>query len=1370
MLRKLQLALVLLAIVGMIAGVFASPRIAGAATPPAHPIDDPVPTHPNPIELRTPPPLPFGASPTPSASPVPGAGPNGTSGNGAPSDIPAGITEVRTWSVNKSLPRPQHIPKLSQFLVKSGKSRYSVRQVMSGSAARTAMRAMSAHTVRPMSADGSTILLTGDQSNFFENDITLSYGQQIYVLCENMATTDSIKYYVYPPDGSGPYVSGTVAVSGTSGNNTCNNYGYFNLSTPFGGFNSGTVNGTAYPGVWVVATYDTTTGTLTSETNIIASSAFNFTTYADVAESTPSLEFSQGSTIAVGATGLNPNHYYAVGWVYTSGAGQPCVYSVPTVGAGKTGVCFTGAATGVQAFSGDFEQWWNSSSSPSTSAASSGTYDVELYDTTTSEMIGHQQISMESSTASWTLTPYSSTGATPPPGMAYNNIFATDGLTDNSTTGLTYAASGLAASSNGHPVYVSIANPNGVVLTSPNNTAGYPTQNALSVANSTSQAGGAISKQIAFPLDFNEQMAYGPTQNPFAPNVYSAQLYDTSSKTVIGAQSFQVLAYAAGFSWAGGTVVNAAPGTGVTENVTVTNTGNQNYGTWNGDGVNGVEIAPNASYNEQLNLVSTTATDSAGNVWNVFSVGSGKNEIIYAEPVNLSSGASLPVGGTLSFNISIQVANGQCTSSPCYFDTAIRPRHGVAYSGVDSVSNALGILANGVPPSSVVATATWAVQSESATANMAARVADFNHLAYILGTANAPSSDTYKINLTINNASSPGGHKMMDLKIVMPSVLDMNASPPTIASSPAGTGTWKVVTNSANAALGGANVFELTCNPTSRDSCGISSGSTGTFTLSFPLFSGSFVEQDTAMTANFDGGGSCGQCNVTSYVLNATNTTVNGIAGLTNIDSMMLGGFSLNPTLMYSSFSPNTVGTGVATSATLVYNNTSTSQDPNPDYVDQVNLVFPAAINPASITVPSGWVATQTSTDNWQIALCAAPTNATPCSTNETTAIAPGGSLSMTMNYNAPGPAAGTYNVTWYATGANGGENTSAITTTASITFSATSASVAFTKVNGVAVTSGEPQTGTDVTTNGTTFVYTITNNGASAINSASIVIPNTTRGGTSGADATGRYWTITSAPTVTVSGGSTGTAGTCSGTLNAAQYSSATASGSGAINLSGCNIATNGTITVTFTAQTPYLIGSDFLFSATVKSGATQVNAQPSYSSSNAMLIVINGTLTILTPGNGSVNAGNMLSSATGSGASPSTSCIGCGVTIGSPSLIDFGVFSGTFTATDIVDASVMSDANSPNSWTLYISAGTNPSNMLYTQVHSASSSSATNLTYSATSMTLVPITSPGLQLTTYTGTGRHAPSDTVQNFQVQTGGNTSPQNVTITYTLVFN
>jgi hypothetical protein len=130
--------------------------------------------------------------------------------------------------------------------------------------------------------------------------------------------------------------------------------------------------------------------------------------------------------------------------------------------------------------------------------------------------------------------------------------------------------------------------------------------------------------------------------------------------------------------------------------------------------------------------------------------------------------------------------------------------------------------------------------------------------------------------------------------------------------------------------------------------------------------------------------------------------------------------------------------------------------------------------------------------------------------------------------------------------------------------------------------------------------------------------------------------------------------------------------------------------------------------------------------------------------------------------------------VVAGSPTTLDFGVFNGAFNATDIMDASVRSDANSPNSWVLYVttSPGTNPSNMLSTDIDNgaARSSSHAGFTINTSAMTTVSTTTPGLQLSNYSGSAYHGPLDSVMNFGVVTGGNTSPQTVTLTYTLVFN
>ena len=1371
MVRFARLASILAAFVLTIAGVLGAARIANAAPPPidvrgAKPVDQPIAQPPN-GPLR--PHLPFDAA-TPTPSPSDAA---------HPSSHVAG--SAVTWVQNNALRPPPYMPKLSKFLVKTGAHTMGVRPMIQPMGLQRLMGTRStlqSTTIRPMAADGSTIILSGDQSNYFENDLTLSYGANVYLSCENMPTGVNYRYVVWSPDGKGFQSSGNVAVNGSG---ACNSYGAFNLSTPFQGVNNGTVGTVstdpAYSGVWILAMQNVSTGAYVTETALVATSTVNFTTYSDIGLANQSNDFNAGSYMVVNATGLNTAHSYALGWVFTGGNGMPCDYSIPSVGAGKSGVCFTGAATGVQAFGGGITQWWGPTNSPSSSTARTGTYDIELYDTTTQDMISHQQISVQPNTTSWTLTPYDAGGATPPPGLNYNNTFATDGLTDQSVTGLTYAASGLPAASNGHTIRLAISNPNGVILTG-NSSFPIPNPPTILAPPTTAQAAGAISKQVAFPYDLTYQTAYGPTTNPFAPNVLTAQLYDTTLGTILGSKSFQLLAYSANFTWNGASYVNAAPGTGQTQLVTVTNTGGQNYGTWNGDGINGIIISHDPAYNEQLNIVATTATDSAGNAWTITQVGSGTNATIVATSNNPAVG--IPIGGTLSFNIGIQIANGQCASSPCYFDTQIRPIHGIAYSGTNKVSNGLGVVAQGVPPSTVVSTGSWAVQSEASTANMAARAPTFAHLTYVMGTANSPSSDTYNINLTFNNVSSPGGHKIMDVKMVFPGAVDLNSVPPAVVSSPAGTGTWSIATNSNIPTLGGANVIVLQCRPTSRDQCGITQGSSGTFTLQFPIFQVTYPEQDIAMTANFDGGtgtGSCGNCNAASFALGATSGTVNGIAGNTNVDSLMLGSFSLNPSMMTMVFTPNTVGTGIPTSATMTYTNTTTGQDPNPDYVDQINLVFPGAgnVNPASITVPAGWSATQTSANNWRIALCATPTNATPCSTNETAnAIAPGGQFQMTLNYpSAPYPTAGTYNVQWYVTGANGGENTSAITTTAPITFSATTASVAVTQINGNAVTAGsEPQVGTDTTANGNTYTFVVKNTGATNLDTVNITVPNTTRAGASGADSTGTYWTITTAPTVALSAGSSGTAGTCSGTLGGAQYASAAAAGNGKIALTGCTLVPGGTATITVTMRAPYTLSQDYLFNTYVKNGATQVNANPVYTAANAVAIILNGTLTILTPAVGWVapTSPNSITPAAGSGATPSTSCVSCQVLAGSPATVDFGMFNGTFNATDIVDASVWSDANSPNSWVLYVSTSANPSNMLSAQVDNTHSSVAAGYTVNATTMALMTTTAPGTQLSTYNGTGRHAPLDSIMNFQIATGGNTAPQTVTLTYTLVFN
>ncbi len=1362
--RYARIALKPLAIAVAIAGMLCGARIAGAGPLMQAPPEAPRVTRPVPV--RTPS-LPLNGTASPSPA-------------GASLDaIPHGVIN-RTWLPAPHAPRPPYVPKLSDFLIKTGPHTMGVRQMHPLAMSVNGRR-------RPYSANGNTIILTGDQSNYFTNDITLSYGADVYLTCENMLANHNYTEYIYPPDGSynGTGTYQQAQATGASGN--CSNYSNFNLSTPFQ-FNAGTtVQGSAYPGVWIVALKDNTSGQFVTETAIIANSTINFTTYSNLGLTTPTNDFNPGSDIVVGASGLNPAHSYALGWVLTAGSNLPCEYTVPTAAKNSNNnVCFTGAPAGLQAFGGNLTQEWGPASAPSTTTAPTGTYDVELYDTTDSIMVSHQQVSIEPNTVAWTLTPYNSSGATPPPGFNYNNTFATDGLLDQSVTGLTYQANNLSGN-NGDPVAVSVSDPNGVVLT-PVKT--YNTGCCTPIMQpvpTTAQAGaagvGTISQMIPFPLNVVYELAMGPTQTPFAPNVLTAQLYDKTSSSVLGSKSFTLLGYFANTAWSGTTILgaNPAPTTGT---IVITNTGGTNFGSWNGDAISGVQIASIPANGESLGLSSTTAVDSGGNAWTITATGVGVNTVITATSNQRNVG--IPVGGTLSFNVTVAVPAGDCTT-PCLLPTQILPEHGIAFSGADTASQALEVLAKGVNPATVVPTLSWAVQSETGTANMAARAGTFGQMTYVYGTANSATADYYTINMTLNNVVSAGNHKLSEVKLTFPSAIDLNAIPPTYVSCTCG-GTWQLYTNTtANASgavpLQGANqnVIALACNQNAVDKCGIPVGGSGTFTLQFPLFKTSFTETDIAAVANFDKGnayGNCGACNDAAYNLSPTQVTVNGIAGVTNVDSTMLAAYSLNPTLMTMGFQPATVGTGSgATSADLVFQNTPASHDPNPDYVDFIRVTIPAGlVDPTSITVPGGWSSWETAAGSrsWDIALCGkpGPTNAAPCTASEPNAIAPGGQLSMTLNWSAS-PAAGAYNIGWYVMGANGGEDTSALASTTPLTFSNTTASVAFTQINGAAVPNGtEPQVGTDTVNGGSTYVYTVVNTGSTAVQGVTLTIPAQTRSGSNGTDnATGNggYFDITAMPTLTYSGGASGCA---------VAYTNVKPAGpvNGNITLTGCNIPKNGgTVNINFTAQTPYLVGNEFTFPATITSAGTGYATQPLYAASNVLSVILNGTLTLITPAAGWVapTQPNSIVAADGT-LTPQTNCVSCQVLAGSPTTVDFGMFNGTFNAGDILDASVRSDANNPNSWVLYVttSPGTNPSNMLSTDIDNGAARSSTHagFTINTAAMTSVATTTPGLQLSTYAGNPYHGPLDSVMNFSVATGGNTSPETVTLTYTLVFN
>src|SRR5579872_2854030 len=667
---------------------------------------------------------------------------------------------------------------------------------------------------RIASASGGTIVLTGDSTIYQIYDATLSYNNFNYIQCAGLTPNATYRYLIFPPDGT----SYTSSSFWTDNNGTCGGYFPLYFGTPY---NNAPAPGTAppYSGVWTFVAQNTNTNTYDSVVYVVVLASTNFQTYSDAGLLHPAVDFHPGDTVYASASNLNTAHTYAFGWVYTGAANLPCVYSVPTSSTTKPGTCFVAGSTGGTAVpTGQMTVGWSTGAAPSI-----GTYTVQLFDATTNDLIGTQQISIEPSTINWTLTPYNSTLGV---GTNLNDTFANDGYIDASVTGLTYNVTGLPSSSNGHTIALTVSDPNGMVL---NNgaTAANPGGNLPTVL----QSGGAVTfSQNPFPANSTILEAFGPTVTPFAPNVLTAQLYDQTSGTVLGSKSFTILGYQGTFAWTNpSTNVLATPVSGTVAQVTVSNSAGSAFGPWNADGISGVELQ-NDGQGEQLSLPSgnTTATDSAGHIWDITYV-AGTRTVIKATPDAANPTATLSGSTTLSFNVQVSLTSGAvCKSAPCNVQTSILPQHGIAYSAFGSVSNALLVLQQGAAYSGV-ATEQWQVTAGPAPIGSPR----FNQAMYDVNTGGTASNATYTLTLTVANQGP--NETLKDLELTFPSTYDGNNATPTLQSvtvNGANQTGWQVISQSGNGALM-TNQIELRC----RGGCaGVGFNKTAVYTLNFPMF------------------------------------------------------------------------------------------------------------------------------------------------------------------------------------------------------------------------------------------------------------------------------------------------------------------------------------------------------------------------------------------------------------------------------------------------------------------------------------------------------------------------------------------------------
>ena len=923
--------------------------------------------------------------------------------------------------------------------------------------------------------------------------------------------------------------------------------------------------------------------------------------------------------------------------------------------------------------------------------------------------------------------------------------------------------------------------------------------------------------------------SFGATQIPFAPNVYTAQLYDVTAGTVVGSKSFTVVSYGATFQWTNpaGSYVNANAG-GAATNVTTTlrNSAGTLYGNWNGDSIKAITINNDSGGLVTLGLQGgvTTATDSIGQTWNITRVSGAQITLTPAV-----AGQSLPPNATIPIPITVAVAAGNCTTA-CVLRTQITPLHGINPSNINNTmttaaTNGLDVYGNGVVGTNTQATYSFQVGAYTGPTNLLG-TPRYNQMMYrsgtdgtVTGTYNPPTS-YYALTVNVTNN---GPRAITYIEFVMPATVDPNAVTPAITSATVNgsnqTARWSVLTqNGSNGTTSdptlGPNAFALGAN-NSASPPSIGTGRSATFVLKMPILLSAFPFQEIPATANYCQTGTS-NCTVggvgASFAMAPTNALTNAVAGTTNIDSTELGAFSLDTSLMTASISPAVVPALANQNWTFKFLNTSTGLDPNPDYVSQLLVTVPAAgagIFPTvqTVTASNGatWNANPTGTQGqWLIDLCAVNTapvglttqSSTPCAgTTDQNALPPGGTLTINFNY-ASAPAVGNYNVNWTVVGANGGGVVAA--TAAQIpqlVVQNTTAQTSFTFADGYtatpsyppvapiqAVTAGsQPTVGSWADfNNGNGYVFELFNNGSTTLTNVSLAIPWANTSGQ--LFDTANPWNVI-ASSIHVYGAGAGAGGSkCLGNSfnSLVQAVNGSPGTSGLLTLSGCNIAVGQKLDIFFYAKTPYDVGSTFRFDTSVATGGAtpadpRVSGNPntlaSYSLANTVRVVSDARLAIQIP-----VAGPTYNPALNGNSSAVPACGGCSFsTAGALPLINLNQITGTFTTTDTLAASVYSDDTS--GWNLSVSADVNPasnaSGQLYTLVDSTHSTVLGGYTPSQTTFALVP-NSTNLALSNFTGTVGKRPIDNIMSFQVNVNplsvNNNTTTTVTLTYTLVAN
>ena len=1119
-------------------------------------------------------------------------------------------------------------------------------------------------------------------------------------------------------------------------------------------------------GTYVLGTLNTTTNNWDALVYIVVGTPTYFDTYSDPAGVTRAQNFVADGAhpVYLHATGLASNHHYIYLIENTSNTGN-CVYTAPVSTVPTTTLCNPTVVTGVKPSSGVFDTSWTPNSS-SQAYITDGTYSISLYDQGTSQRVEQRQVNITTASNTHTVSIYGTSAAGtigPVTRIAYDN-----NSIDANETYVNIAAKGTGFSAFQTLRYV-FSDPNGHVV-----------ENTTVNADGT----GTVPNTTTWSLTAGT--------NTYTPNTYTATFSTNSgSYPVLASGAFQVLGYDALVQFTNPVATSVAiTGGNVVTGIQVTNDADAHYGTGNGDGIKEILFTSDASFS-LISLLSGTScgsrcqtqtvTDSDGQSWTAVLTctggcgGGNRNYTMDVTPV--TAGQYLKPGSVLTIpNMSFSNSGpSQCNGTTnCKLVTQIYPvdGFGLSSSGASSTAASNNLYFTDDPTHTYSATGTLSVvkiKSGTVGQMVPGYTPRFTQAVYAANQPRSGGSSQNVLDFHVNNTSSLNTATVFSLALIFPP----NINTSTIAVDSGSPNAWIVQSCPSGVPLGSICV-----------------GTTGSNTGLAPQTSQDIwldVDPPTSAASYTDITGQVVNYSPNYAVAAASQTTV--FVGNTNpqtVDSIALGSYSLNYTLMTGAFSPSSLGVSGTYPVTVNLTNTSSGSDPFPDYIDLMAVDVPSGTfvpnsgsgqaTPSTFSVlnPTTPVSIGGGNVRYFVGLCAGQNNntygptadspVTPSgssnfncgSTLEQGALAPGATLSINGNVTT---ATSNISGTLWAHGANGNGWSQGIPIT--LTISGNAASSGFSQYGNYGApntipTNTQPQTGGDSnTTYGNSYVYSITNNGTTAVTSATIAIPGKDNTGANGADSGGVAWTVTAAPTII------GTTYGCS----IVSYSSATTAGvdgSVVIGGGGCSLGNHQTLNIALTMKSPYRVNTTYNFPTLINGS---YNATETWNNDQTVQVIPGASLVITV---------NPPASGSGGSTGVAPACAPSTCTFGT-NKVDFGTVpaNSTATATDVVRTAVSTDVASPQGWKLYVSADVNPSNVLSTMVDAAHSiTGVTNFNVDQTTFGTIPV-GPSTLLLVDTGSGtaaRRNPFDIINDYQLVLPAGANTGSVTLTYTFIAN